>query len=86
MDYSLFYHWDVSPYLINNNIISIRIYSILFGLGVFFVYFNVVKNFIIEKKGYLEDLLFKSIIIMIVFSRRFHCFFYNFDYYSQNLF
>ena len=86
MDYSLFYHWDVSPYLINNNIISIRIYSILFGLGVFFVYFNVVKNFIIEKKGYLEDLLFKSIIIMIVFSRIFHCFFYNFDYYSQNLF
>ena len=51
MDYSLFYHWDVSPYLINNNIVSIRVYSILFGLGVFFVYFNVVKNFIRERKN-----------------------------------
>ncbi len=86
MDYSLFYKWDISPYLINNNIFSIRVYSVLFGLGIFFVYFNVVKNFYGEKKGYLEDLLFKSIIVMILFSRIFHCFFYNFDYYSQNIF
>ena len=85
MDYSFFYKWDISPYLINNNIVSIRIYSVLFGLGIFFVYFNVVKNFYGDKKGYLEDLLFKSIIVMILFSRIFHCFFYNIDYYSQNI-
>ena len=78
--------WDYSPYLIETNFFSLRYYSLFFGLGILFVWHRSVKELsgTIEKET-LESSLFNIIIFMLVGSRLFHCFFYEFEYYSRNI-
>ena len=79
-----FIYWDFSPYIYYSDLFHIRIYSILFGLGILYVYLKTIKV-LPAKKYQLESFLFKTIIFTILFSRIFHCIFYQFDYYSNNL-
>jgi len=78
--------WDYSPYLVETDFFSIRYYSLFFGLGIFFVWLRSVKELsdTIEKEV-LENSLFNMILFMLIGSRLFHCFLYEFDYYSRNL-
>ena len=79
-----FIYWDFSPYIYYSDLFHIRTYSILFGLGILYVYLKTIKV-LPAKKYQLESFLFKTIIFTILFSRIFHCIFYQFDYYSINL-
>ena len=78
--------WNYSPYIFTSDFISIRIYSLLFALGLFFVYYKTNKdlsNYINPK--IIETIVFSSVISMLIFSRIFHCIFYEFSYYSHNI-
>tara|TARA_B100000941_G_scaffold91127_1_gene63127 strand:- start:15 stop:827 length:813 start_codon:yes stop_codon:yes gene_type:complete len=79
-----FIYWDFSPYIFYSDLFQIRVYSILFGLGILYVYLKTIKV-LPSKKHELESFLFKTIIFTIIFSRIFHCIFYQYDYYSNNL-
>ena len=79
-----FIYWDFSPYIYYSDLFQIRIYSILFGLGILYVFLKTIKV-LPAKKNQLESFLFKTVIFTIIFSRIFHCIFYQFDYYSNNL-
>ena len=78
--------WNYSPYIFTSDFISIRFYSLFFALGLFFVYYRTNKNLsnYIDSKT-IEAIVFPSIIFMLFFSRVFHCIFYEFAYYSNNI-
>ena len=76
--------WDYSPFLYYSDYFQLRTYSVLFALGLLFVYMKVSKKFL-DKNYDIENFLFKLIISTLVFSRIFHCLFYQFEYYSSNL-
>jgi len=78
--------WNYSPYIFTSDLISLRFYSLFFALGLFFVYFKVRKDLSNHIDGAtIEEIIFPSIIFMLIFSRMFHCIFYEFSYYSNNI-
>ena len=79
-----YYYWDFSPFIFYSEIFQFRYYSLLFALGLLFVFINVSKLFS-ERKIKLESLLIKMVISTLIFSRIFHCLFYEFSYYSDNV-
>ena len=78
--------WNYSPYVFTSDFISLRFYSLFFTLGLFFVYFKVKKDLSNHiDDATIEEIIFPSIIFMLIFSRVFHCIFYEFSYYSNNI-
>ena len=77
--------WTHSPYIFSSDFISVRYYSLFFALGIIFVY---VKTIIKLSKDInpkiLDDVFIPCILFMLLFSRIFHCLFYEFTYYSTN--
>jgi phosphatidylglycerol:prolipoprotein diacylglycerol transferase len=79
--------WDVSPWLVQfGNNFGIRWYGLLFASGFFFGY--IIFNRYFSKTGFTTELLDKLTIYMavgtIIGARLGHCFFYDFEYFSQN--
>ena len=78
--------WNYSPYIFTSDFISLRFYSLFFALGLLFVYHKINKDMsdYIDSKT-IEAVVFLPIIFMLIFSRIFHCLFYEFSYYSSNI-
>ncbi|MEE2975309.1 MAG: prolipoprotein diacylglyceryl transferase [Thermodesulfobacteriota bacterium] len=78
--------WNYSPYIFSSDFISIRYYSLFFAIGVIFVYIKTTlkaSSYLTPKK--VDEILIPCILCMLLFSRVFHCLFYEFSYYSNNL-
>ena len=78
--------WDV-PKGITLGSFELRFYSLMFALAYILGYQIMKKIFIDEKikQEYLDSLFMYSMLSMIVGARLGHVFFYDWDYYSQNL-
>jgi prolipoprotein diacylglyceryl transferase len=78
--------WDVSPEILDTEYFSIRWYGLLFALG--FLLGQQILIYIFKKEGKpesdVEVLTVYMVLSTIVGARLGHCFFYEWDYYSQN--
>lgn len=88
MDLSLLHiTWEVSPEIVSIGPITLRWYGLLFALG-FLIGLYIVKR-MFEAENAPEEWLDKAFIYVVVGAvvgaRLGHVFFYDWDYYSQNL-
>jgi prolipoprotein diacylglyceryl transferase len=78
--------WDVSPEILDTEYFSIRWYGLLFALG--FLIGQQIMIYIFKKEGKperdVETLTVYMVLGTIIGARLGHCFFYEWDYYSQN--
>ena len=86
MENLLFVSWDIGPNLYEG-FITLRYYSLLFGVSFFLGYYLMKKMF--EKENcpefWLDKILMYTVIATVVGARLGHVLFYDWDYYSQNL-
>lgn len=79
--------WDVDPILLKLGSIELRWYGLMWGIG-FILAFELVSR-LFKKEGYPEQwadkLFIWSLVSTVLGARIGHCFFYEWDYYSQNL-
>lgn len=75
-------YWNVSPEIISSPV-SVRWYSLLFGLSFFLGYY--LFQYIFKKEGKnlgdLDDLLMYMFAATVIGARLGHCLFYDFEYY-----
>jgi prolipoprotein diacylglyceryl transferase len=83
---TLFISWNVSPNLYEG-FITLRYYSLLFGVSFFLGHFLMKKMFAVENcpEEWLDKILIYTVVGTILGARLGHVFFYDWDYYSQNL-
>ncbi|CAA9288733.1 MAG: Prolipoprotein diacylglyceryl transferase [uncultured Cytophagales bacterium] len=78
--------WDVSPEIFDTEYFSVRWYGLLFALG--FLLGQQILIYIFKKEGKpesdVEVLTVYMVLSTIIGARLGHCFFYEWDYYSQN--
>ncbi len=81
-----FIDWDVSPEIIGGAGFSLRWYSLLFAAGFFIGYLLVKRMFQSEKTPleWLDSLLLYVVLATIIGARLGHCFFYDWEYFSQH--
>lgn len=79
--------WDVSPALLDFGNFQIRYYSVLFAIA-FIVSYFIIKRFY-KNEGIpvteLDSLTVYVVLGGLIGARLGHCFFYDWDYYSQNI-
>jgi phosphatidylglycerol---prolipoprotein diacylglyceryl transferase len=82
-----FIEWNVNPWIFEIGDFQLRWYGLLFASG-FMLGFYILKQ-IFEKEGipleWLDKVLWYVVIGTVVGARLGHVFFYDWDYYSQNL-
>ncbi len=78
--------WDVSPIIFEIGPLAIRWYSLLFALGFIIGYFIVKRIYINEgiPVSELDNLTIYTVIGALLGARLGHCFFYDWEYFSQN--
>ena len=82
-----FFVSELSPFIYESNIISIRYYSLFFGIGLFFIFYKILNELSEDlNKEVIERVFFNLVIFILVGSRFFHCLFYEYSYYSDNFF
>lgn len=81
-----FIDWTVNPEIVKIGGFSLRWYSLCFGVGFIVGYFMMKKIFIREGANleWLESLLMYMVIATVLGARLGHCFFYDWDYFSQH--
>lgn len=81
-------HWQMNPTVLELGPVQIRWYGLLFLSGFYLGYFFL--KWVTKKEGKnpeaIESLLIYSIVGTTIGARLAHCLFYEWDYYSQNLF
>lgn len=79
--------WTVDPELIDFGFLHIRWYGVLFATGFLLGYYNLTKIHANEGIGpkKTEQILIYMMVAVILGARLGHVFFYEWDYYSQNL-
>ncbi len=79
--------WDVNPTFLSLGPLEIRWYGLLYALGFLLAIKIIEKTFKHDgaPDGWIDKVFFYLILATIVGSRLGHCFFYDWDYYSQNL-
>ena len=86
---------NFDPVLIDLGLIQIRLYSLAYILGIILGWIYAIKiinnmikkyNFTIVKTELFNDLMFYVILGIIFGGRLGYVIFYNFEYYSENLF
>lgn len=79
--------WDVSPVIIDLGFIQLRWYGLLFALSFVFGLELVKRMFKADEvdESWLDKLFIYVVIGAVVGARLGHVFFYEWDYYSQNL-
>ena len=80
--------WDFDPTFFSIGPITVRYYGILFALALAVGYMTIRWRYKEEGEDpeKASNFAFAIIIAIIVGTRLFHCFFYDWDYYSQNPF
>ena len=83
---TLFISWNVSPNLYDG-FITLRYYSLLFGISFFLGHFIMKKMLLAENcpEKWLDQMLVYTVVATVIGARLGHVFFYDWDYYSQNL-
>lgn len=81
-----FINWNVDPEIFNLGFISIRYYGVLFALSFAFGYCIEKKMFLSEglSVDWVDKLWLYVAIATVIGARLGHCFFYEWDYYSQH--
>ena len=86
MDTLAFISWDVNPNIIESPIM-IRYYGLLMAIS-FITGYYIVRKFLVNEGAdaeWIDKFLFYTLIGGVVGARLGHVFFYDWDYYSQNL-
>ena len=83
---TLFISWNVSPNLYEG-FITLKYYSLLFGISFLLGHFLMKKMFVAENcpEKWLDKILVYAVVGTVLGARLGHVFFYDWDYYSQNL-
>lgn len=78
--------WNVSPVIFELGPFAIRWYSVLFALGFIIGYFIVKRIYKLEgiPVSELDNLTIYTVIGGLLGARLYHCFFYDWDYFSLN--
>ena len=87
MNALLIINWNPDPELFSILGVSIRYYSLLWGIGLAlagYVIYRIYKDRQIERSRF-EPLLLYAFFGILIGARVGHCFFYEFDYYRHNL-
>ena len=86
MNELLYISWDVSPNLYEG-FITLRYYSLLFGVSFFLGYYLMKKMMANEKcpEKWLDKILIYTVVATVIGARLGHVFFYDWDYYSHHL-
>ena len=80
-----FFVSDFSPFLYESNLISIRYYSLFFGIGLFYLFYKILIDMAEDiNRDIIEKNFFNLVIFILIGSRLFHCLFYEYGYYSEN--
>lgn len=82
-----FFEWGLDPEIVSIGFLSLRWYGLLFALGFVVGFYIMEWIFKIENKSKkeLDNLTVYMALATIVGARFGHVFFYNWDFYSQNL-
>ncbi|MDX1667016.1 MAG: prolipoprotein diacylglyceryl transferase [Saprospiraceae bacterium] len=80
-------HWDVSPEIVSIGPLSLRWYGLLFATGFLIGLFMVQRMFKEENapEEWLDKCFIYIVLGAVIGARLGHVFFYDWDYYSQNL-
>ena len=83
---TLFISWNVSPNLYEG-FITLKYYSLLFGISFLLGHFLMKKMFVAENcpEKWLDKILVYAVVGTVLGARLGHVFFYDWDYFSQNL-
>lgn len=79
--------WDANPELFRIGSLAVRWYGLFWALS-FFLGYEIIRRIFIKEnlsEKQADSLLIYMAVGSIVGARLGHCFFYDFDYYSQNL-
>ena len=85
-NFYLFLSWDVDPALYDG-LITLRYYSLFFAIS-FLLGFHIVKKMFLNESApveWMDKLLVYTVIGTVVGARLGHVFFYDWDYYKENL-
>ena len=78
--------WNQSPFLFISDFISIRYYSVFFAVGLLLLLYRINKESTDDlSRDYVDKTFLNLLISMLIGSRIFHCLFYEYGYYSENL-
>lgn len=79
--------WDASPEIVSIGPITLRWYGLLFAAGFLLGLYIVRRMFLAEKapEAWLDKVFVYMVVGTILGARLGHVFFYDWDYYSQNL-
>jgi phosphatidylglycerol:prolipoprotein diacylglycerol transferase len=78
--------WNQSPFLFTSDFISIRYYSVFFAVGLLLLLYRINKESTDDfSRDYVDKTFLNLLIYMLIGSRIFHCLFYEYGYYSENL-
>ena len=87
LNYLLYINWNADPTLFEIGPLVFRWYGVLFALGLLTGFQLVKKAFLVDglNEKQIDNILYATVIGTIVGARLGHVFFYDWDYYSQNL-
>ena len=81
------FHWNADPEIFSIGPVTLRWYGLLFALGFLLGLFMVRRMFLAENapEEWLDKCFMYMVVGTVVGARLGHVFFYDWDYYSQNL-
>ena len=79
--------WNPNPILLETNGITLGYYGLMLFLSIIVSYYIVRRNFIKEniESDKVDILFILTLFFGFVFARLFHCFFYDFEYFSNHI-
>ena len=82
-----FITWNANPEIFSFGPLTVRWYGLFYAIGFFVAITVIERTFRHEKapENWAEKVFFYFVLAVIVGSRLGHCFFYEWDYYSKNL-